>query len=423
MSQHNRRNIIYVLVVSSVIAAFLTGERLLFSVSYLLLGVLTLSFFWAQIAIRWVRISRRSQTQHARVGKTIEEHFKVRNTAFVPKLWLEVKDHSNLPGHRASQVVPALSGFGEFKWETRTVCVSRGEFQLGPMTILSGDPFGLFIVPRKIDAITRLVVYPDIVAIKRFNLITGNTSGGEAKRQRSPNITPNVAGARDYTPGDSLTIMDWKATARYQRLMVKEFDLDPLMDVWLFADFSSRSLVEDPNVIRVNNHDGTKGPVLPTQPGIPASTEEYTAVITASLAQYFLDLDRAVGFSAHIPQRRVLQPDRTNRQMNHILESLGMARSLSEYTLDQMLAQETQYFTRGTTVILITSAPDSVWVARAKRLSQRGVKAMCVYIDPTTFNPLIRAEDVRRVLRASGIPTIAVRCGEDLAHALGQKSK
>jgi 23S rRNA U2552 (ribose-2'-O)-methylase RlmE/FtsJ len=109
--------------------------------------------------------------------------------------------------------------------------------------------------------------------------------------------------------------------------------------------------------------------------------------------------------------------------MTHILESLGMARSLSEYSLDQMLAQETQYFARGTTVILITSAPDSTWVARAKRLSQRGVKAMCVYLDPMTFNPLIRAEDVRRALRASGIPTIVIRCGEDLSHALGQKSQ
>jgi len=419
MTHHNRRNILYVLVVSSMAAGFLTGERLLFSVAYLLLGALLFSFIWAHIAIRWVRISRRSQTQHARVGKTIEEHFSVHNTAVIPKLWLEVKDLSNLPGHRASHVVPAVGALGTFRWEARTVCISRGEFRLGPMIILSGDPFGLFVIPRSIPAITRLIVYPNLVPIKRFHLVTGNTSGGEAKRQRSPNITPNVAGARDYTPGDSLTIMDWKATARYKRLMVKEFDLDPLMDVWLFADFSSKSLVEAPSVQRVN---GT-GPVIPNQPGIPPSTEEYTAVITASLAQYFLDLDQEVGFSAHIPQRRVLQPDRAKRQMTHILEALGMARSMSEYSLDQMLAQETQYFTRGTTLILVTSSPESAWVARAKRLSQRGVKAMCIYLDPTTFNPLIRAEDVRRTLRASGIPTIIVRCGDDLSHALGQKSQ
>ncbi len=419
MTHNNRRNILYILVVASTVAGFLTGERLLFSVAYLLAGVLLFSFIWAQIAIRWVRISRRSQTQHARVGKTIEEHFSVRNTAIVPKLWLEVKDLSDLPGHRASHVVPALTGLGTFRWETRTVCVSRGEFRLGPMTILSGDPFGLFVIPRSIPAISRLIVYPNLVPIKRFNLVTGNTTGGEAKRQRSPNVTPNVAGARDYSPGDSLTIMDWKATARYRQLMVKEFDLDPLMDVWLFADFSSRSLVEDPSVRRVN---GT-GPVLPDHPGLPPSSEEYTAVIIASLAQYFLDLDRAVGFSAHIPQRRLLQPDRTKRQMTHILEALGTARSLSEYSLDQMLAQETQHFTRGTTLLLVTSSAESSWVARAKRLSQRGVKTMCIYLDPTTFNPLTRAEDVRRSLRSSGIPTIIIRCGEDLSHALSQKSQ
>lgn len=416
---NNRRNIIYFLIVAALVGGMFTGERLLFNAAYLLFGVLVIAFIWAQLAIRWVRIGRRSHTHHAQVGKSIEERFNVTNTAIIPKLWLEVKDLSDLPGHRASHIVPALGARGTFRWEARTVCTSRGEFRLGPMILMSGDPFGLFAIPRSIPATSRLVVHPPMIPIKRFTLVTGNISGGEAQRQRSPNITPNVAGARDYNPGDSLTIMDWKATARYQRLMVKEFDLDPLVDVWLFADFSSRSLAEAPTVRRI----GGTGPILPDQPGLPPSSEEYTATITASLAQYFLDLDRSVGFSAHIPQRRLLQPDRTQRQLGHILDALGVARSTAAYPLDQMLAQETQYFTRGTTLIVITSSPDTAWISRAKQLHRRGIKTMCVYIDPTSFNPLIPAQDVRQALRAASIPSITVKRGDDLTQALAQKPR
>ena len=34
--------------------------------------------------------------------------------------------------------------------------------------------------------------------------------------------------------------------------MVKEFEIDPQADVWLFVDFSRASLVEAPSVRRMN---------------------------------------------------------------------------------------------------------------------------------------------------------------------------
>lgn len=57
--------------------------------------------------------------------------------------------------------------------------------------------------------------------------------------------------------------------------MVKEFELDPFADIWLLLDLDERTMA-----------------------GIGVeSVEEYAVTICASLAKYFLDENRAVGFA------------------------------------------------------------------------------------------------------------------------------
>ena len=48
-----------------------------------------------------------------------------------------------------------------YSWDVRTVCRLRGRFRLGPITLSSGDPFGLFVFHRTLrDTEKTLVVYP-----------------------------------------------------------------------------------------------------------------------------------------------------------------------------------------------------------------------------------------------------------------------
>jgi hypothetical protein len=56
---------------------------------------------------------------------------------------------------------------------------------------------------------------------------SGLLSGGEALRRRTHYVTTNASGVRDYAPGDSFSRIHWRSTARRNRLIVKEFELDP----------------------------------------------------------------------------------------------------------------------------------------------------------------------------------------------------
>jgi uncharacterized protein (DUF58 family) len=413
---HNRRNSVYLLLILSLLAALFTGRAFFFNLAYLLGGLLIVALIWSWLSVRWLVVARKTRARRAQVGRNLEEVFIIQNRAVIPKLWIEVRDESNLPGHRASHVVPSLGARAKYRWYVETPCLVRGEFRLGPLTIVSGDPFGLFIAPRQLSATSRVIIYPPTVPVNRFHLPMGVLSGGEAQRQRSAHVTTNVSGVRDYVPGDSYNRIHWRASARRGSLMVKEFEIDPLVDIWLFVDFSRASLVEDPTLRRIN---GT-GPIIPTSAGIPDSTEEYAVVVAASLAQFFIEGERALGFAAYVPHREVYQPERGSRQMLHILQTLAIARSLSPYSLAEMLTLETPTLTRGTTLVIITASLDPTWITEAQILSRKGIRPVCVLIDPASFGGMTRADDTRGLLRLGKIPSILVRKGDDLTAVLGQ---
>jgi len=413
----NRRNAVYVLLTICLLTGLFTGRAFFFNLAYLFTGLLVISFLWAWLSVRWLSISRKTRARRAQVGRSLDEAFIVHNRSLLPKLWLEVRDHSDLPGHHASHVVPALAGRSTYRWYVQTPCTVRGEFQLGPITLMSGDPFGLFLSPRRLGATSRIIVYPATVPMTHFELPMGLLSGGDAQRRRAHFVTTNAAGVRDYATGDSFNRIHWKSTARKDKLLVKEFELDPLVDIWLFVDFSASSVVEEPELARV----GRTGTIVPTSSAIPPSTEEYGVVIAASLAKFFIESGRALGFAAYTPYREIHQPERGDRQLTRILETLAIARSFSQYSLGQMLTLETPYFTRGTTLVIITSSLETKWVSEAQILSRKGIRPMCVLVDPSTFGGLTPSDEMRGILRLAKIPTIALKKTDDLSAALAQR--
>src|SRR5687768_3352757 len=110
----NRRNSIYVLTILCLLTGLFTGRAFFFNLAYLFGGLLIISLIWAWFSVRWVSISRRTRARRAQVGRNLDEAFVVYNRSILPKLWLEVRDHSDLPGHRDSHVVPALRARGRY---------------------------------------------------------------------------------------------------------------------------------------------------------------------------------------------------------------------------------------------------------------------------------------------------------------------
>jgi len=410
----NRRNVIYSLLILCLLGGFFTGRAFFFNLSYLLGILLTLSLLWSWASVSAIQINRQTRARRTQVGKTLDEFFGVRNSGLLPKLWLEVRDHSDLPGHHPSSVVPTLMPRQSFQWTTRTTCIVRGEFTLGPMTLVSGDPFGFFQSSRYIGATSRVLVYPAAVPIYDFAPPSGVLSGGDARRQRTHQVTTNAAGIREYAPGDSFNRIHWKSTARKDKLLVKEFELDPIADTWILLDLYGGAAFARPYSIE----GGVTSDLF-----IPPTTTEYAIVTATSLATYFISKEKTLGFGVYSPARQVMQPDRGYRQLVRIMEVLALAREGS-IPFGQIVATEGHHMGRGITAILISPDPSEAWINEAHAMARRGVRVIAVIFDPASFGAprgIPTAEQTRARLESGGVITYTVQQGDNLSAVLSQR--
>jgi uncharacterized protein (DUF58 family) len=415
-----RRLIIFALFGGSLAGALITGRDLFFNLVVLFASVIAISVVWTWISLNWVKLGRHTRALRAQVGRPLEERLLVRNTGSLPKLWLEVRDHSDLPGHAPSKVLTTIGAHQERVWVARTICRERGRFRLGPLTLTSGDPFGLFQVKRAIPQTAHVVIYPHTVDLPEFPLPLGLMPGGEALRRRTHYVTPNAAGVRDYAPGDSINRIHWPSSARRDRLIVKEFELDPLSDIWLFLDGDAQVQVALPKTASAPAlNKNSLWPELSEQViALPPSTEEYGVSVAASLAQYFIRRDRSLGLITYGQAREVVQPDRGERQLTKIMETLAVFRAQSKVRFQEALNLESQRLPRWAALILITASWDTRWVVSAQALKRHGLRMVAVVINPSTFGGAHDNAGLAETLAISGIPAYRVNNGDDLLAAL-----
>jgi uncharacterized protein (DUF58 family) len=410
----SRAAVVLVLFALSLVGGIVSGKGIFFNLVYLWGGLLLVSFGWSRASLAGIGLRRTTRSLRAQVGGTLEERLFLNNRSRFPKVWLEVHDHSDVPGHRASTVTVGLGPGHERTWLVRTVCIRRGDYRLGPATLEGGDPFGLFPVSREAPDTQQVVVMPMTVPLSTFTIPSGQRPGGEALRHRAHQVTPSAAGVRDYAPGDGFNRIHWPSTARRDRLIVKEFELDPKADIWIFLDASRQAQAGSSEVAPAD---------IPTWPGprrvsLPPSTEEYGVAAAASLALYFLRQDRAVGMAAYGKARQVIQPDRGERQLYRLLESLAVVRAEGWLSLEEVLKVESPQIPRGASLALISPSVSPGVLSAARQLDRRGVQSVLVLLDAHSFGGPAGSRALALTAQKAGLNVRLVSCGADLGAAL-----
>jgi uncharacterized protein (DUF58 family) len=255
-----------------------------------------------------------------------------------------------------------------------------------------------------------------LVEIQDFPTPAGILSGGEALRRRTPQVTPNAAGVREYAPGDPLNRIHWVSTARRNRLITKEFELDPQAEVWIFLDAAETGQASLPySFPKKTKEDLWKQKF---EFSLPPSTEEYGVSIAASVARYYLRLDRSLGFVSSGQSLTLIPPDRGGRQLSKILESLALLRAEGTLPLWGLLDIQAQHLARGSTIVLITHSVEEEIILVTDFLSRRGLRPVVVLIDAASFNGPVGTEEIAEGLRLMKIPLRVVHNGDDLSKTL-----
>ena len=383
----------------TLIAAAAAGWKPLWILAWALVAAFGLSLSWLAVSTRGLTFTRTAMGGRAQVGERIEERLALENHSWIPKLWVQVTDGSSLPGHHAGYV-SSVGSHQRIAWRARTLCQRRGRYTRGPVIASTGDPFGMFRRQLALAPEQQLMVLPPVLPLSTFDLFPGAIPGRGRGSQRSLQTTTNVVTVRSYVPGDALTRIHWPTTARLGEMMVKEFDLDPTIDVLLLLDLDRD--------VQFGQDD--------------SSTEEYGVTIAASIAGHLLrQQELAVGLTVSGMREGSLPLDRGERQLDRILELLAVVHPQEPMPLTHALALEATRLARNTVLIIVTASTSLDWPAALHHLQRRGVRPLVISLDPHSFDE--RYGDNTRLceaLIAAGVPVIPIQRGDPLVHVLEQ---
>jgi uncharacterized protein (DUF58 family) len=410
--------VLLMLVVGGVGTA-VNGGTVYVRLLYLSALLIVLAWLLTAFSLRGLKVDRQARSLRAGVGDIFEEHFEISNASKLPKLWLEVANETTIPHATGSRVITFLRAKQKRIYTSRTWLTNRGGFALGPTTITSGDPFGIFRVSKSYPAKSSLVVLPMLFSVAEFISPPGLLPGGKAIRRKSIDVTPHAAGIREYVPGDPMKRIHWPTSVRRDQLMVKEFEQDPQSEVWLFLDTHKTAHIAKPgetheappidDLLLLRRH----------KVKLPPSTLEYSISIAASLARYFIAQRRAVGLvSASERAFTVIPAERSERQEAKILEELAFVQAESTYTLPGLVTAQMGQLPQGSSAILITPMIWPELLLGVDSLQRRNLRPVVVLLMSHSFGSRANNNDLAQSLDERKVPVCRVYCEADLSETL-----
>jgi len=327
-------------------------------------GAWLISYLWARSLMRGLRLTREMRYGWAQVGDRLQERFTLINDGWAPALWFELVDRSTLPDYQAN-AVRYVGGWNSIRWQTDGICTRRGLFTLGPTSVRTGDPFGLYTVSFHYHESMALMVTPPVIPLPSIEVAPGGRAG-EGRRPYPYTLerTVSATGVRDYLPGDSLRWIHWRVSAHRDDLLVRVFDNTPAGDWWILLDLDQR--------VQVGEGWG--------------STEEHGVMLAASLANQGLKSGRAVGLVTHGEDLAWLSPQRGDGQRLAILQALALV-TPGTRPLPDLLREGWARPASGrhASLIIITPAFEGDWVEALLPLLRRGITPTVLLLDPISY--------------------------------------
>ena len=210
----------------------------LYLIDSVLWGMLFLSAAVPWLSVAFVRATRTAEPESDRqtirpasklASLSVEEEEPVRvkallhNRTFFPRFFNFLSYESPL-GPTESRLqrffLAHLPGSAATALETTIEASRRGLHYLGPMTLESTAPFGIFRRRRTLSEATPILVLPKVYPLQRLSVVDG--IGGRTTQPRLSRLGMDPVGSRPYVHGDSRRLIHWRNTARAGRPMVKE---------------------------------------------------------------------------------------------------------------------------------------------------------------------------------------------------------
>lgn len=279
------------------LAALITVNNFLFIVFTMMIGLMGVSHVLAKRNIRAVALSRRFPRElYAQTPFPISYQLHATKSpwgafslTFREPVPLEAKDEVT------TRAVPP----GEPVIQTAVFTLPRrGDYEIGPGTLLSAFPFGFATYSRPYGQPQTVLVFPRIESLQDEIPYWVGVAGGGSDRKDPLGTTPYLF--RHYAEGDPYKLIDWKKSAGTGRLITRVLAEPSATDIVirLPADAKEDAISKAASLIV---HFSSQGrPVTLLGPGVrigPGHHQDFAMTCLAALARW----ERVAG-AADIPE-------------------------------------------------------------------------------------------------------------------------
>ena len=235
-------------VVALGFATLNTGNNLLYLLLGALLGLIVVSGWLSEQAIRQIRIVRRAP--HGVAGDPLTISYEVHNgKRRLPTVALELREADA----DITSFVPLVGAGKNALSRTQVIFPTRGVYRLHRFTLSTTFPFGLFVKERDVVFPGTIVIWP------RSNLRVREARKGGVRVRRSgaeqPSVTAGGRGdyrsLRPYQSGDDPRDVHWRSTARFAEPVVREYERDAAETLWLAVELRTSAYEAAENAIEI----------------------------------------------------------------------------------------------------------------------------------------------------------------------------
>lgn len=405
-----RRSTFLVFVGASALLGFAYQSRVLLALFEASVVFLLLSWFYVYSVARRISL-RREVIPRAYEGDELEVTLYISNASLLPGYLVEVEDwFPTDPTPAKSILVAELPGRArEGRLRYRASCDrGRGRFTVGPVKVTVTDPLGFFRRTLTLPVYGELVVFPRTFPIGDLGLrfLQSSVQISASTPQRAGQ-TPLFWGTREYEPGDNPRHIHWRMSARWDALILKQFESPSNVDITCFLDLHRDTLR-----------------------GVGRSSNVEQAIrVAASVAEHAAARDHPFQLVADGEEAVVLRPGTGTAHLIECLDALARARPVGGVPYADLLRRGGQLLAPGSVAVLIFNGlgfdREAVFAVAAD-WRRRRIGGLAVLVDERTFLAL---EGVREVpeegrmaaaedfFRELGYGVVALRSGDDLARA------
>ena len=196
----------------------------------------------------------------------------------------------------------------------------RGIYHFADIHVQCWGILGLIIRQRRVEAAAEVKVYPNLHAIRQYELLVRRGMLGQLglKNSRQFGEGTEFERLRDYAPDDDIRRVDWKATSKHQKPIVREFETERSQDVVIMLD--AGRLMASPILTEAQEPENT--PDAESNPGQAMIKLDYainTTLMTSYVSTLKGDKVGLIAFSDTV--HKYLDPKPGKKQFLTMLEA------------------------------------------------------------------------------------------------------